>query len=37
MISEKIMEECVGKKIKIAYIDESSEGTFCEQFIRQED
>lgn len=37
MISEKIMEKCVGKKIKITYIDESSEGTFCEQFIRQED
>ena len=31
------MEKCVGKRIKITYIDESSEETFCEQFIRKED
>lgn len=37
MISEEIMEKCVGKKIKITYIDQSSEETFCEQFIRKED
>lgn len=37
MISEKMMEKCVGKKIKITYIDESSEESFCEQFIRKED
>lgn len=37
MISEKIMEKCVGKKIKITYSDQSSEETFCEQFIRKED
>lgn len=37
MISEKIMEQCLGKKIKITYNDQSSEETFCEQFIRKED
>ncbi len=37
MISERIMEQCLGKKIKITYNDQSSEETFCEQFIRQED
>ena len=31
------MEKCVGKRIKITYVDESSEETFCEQFIRKED
>ena len=34
MISESIMEKCLGKKIKITYIDQSSEETFCEQFIK---
>lgn len=37
MISEKIMEQCLSKKIKITYNDQSSEETFCEQFIRKED
>lgn len=37
MISEKIMEQCLGKKIKITYSDQSLEETFCEQFIRKED
>ncbi|WP_295148429.1 hypothetical protein [uncultured Peptoniphilus sp.] len=37
MISENIMEQCLGKKIKITYNDKSSEETFCEQFIRKED
>lgn len=31
------MEQCLGKKIKITYNDQSSEETFCEQFIRKED
>ncbi len=34
MISEKIMEQCLGKKIKITYNDQSLEETFCEQFIK---
>lgn len=34
MISEKIMEQFLGKKIKITYNDQSSEETFCEQFIK---
>ncbi len=37
MISEKIMEQCLSKKIKVTYNDKSSEETFCEQFIRKED
>lgn len=37
MISERIMEQCLGKKIKITYNDQSSEETFCELFIRKED
>lgn len=37
MISEIIMEQCLGKKIRITYNDQSSEETFCEQFIRKED
>ena len=37
MVSEKIMAKCVGKKIIITYFDDSTEETFCEQFIRKED
>lgn len=37
MISEKIMEQCLSKKIKVTYNDKSSEETFCEQSIRKED
>ncbi|WP_054251474.1 hypothetical protein [Neofamilia massiliensis] len=37
MVSEKIMAKCVGKKIKITLLDDSTVETFCEQFIRKED
>lgn len=37
MVSEEIMAKCVGKKIKITLLDDSTVETFCEQFIRKED
>lgn len=34
MISETIMEQCLGKKIKITYIDKSSEETFVNNLLK---
>ena len=34
MISETIMEQCLGKKIKITYNDQSSEETFVNNLLK---